>query len=341
MADRFAKRKERGSMKVRLPIAGLAVAAVAAAAVAAAAVAAAAAAGLYGGSRGESAAGPTSHAILADLTGFPNSSNTGVPGGTNLTSVPGQVSSGPGWHFDPRGWVEVDGDGAVLSGLYIPYSINVTASDVTIQDDQIVVGGGSTIGIGLRHTSNVMIEDTTISGLNSSRGRVMAGIKDIYGDSDGLTILRDDISRAETGVQIEAGLVQDCYIHNSGFIDGDHVNGITSNGGRHGLLTIQHNTILIDREQTDAVGLFEDFGVQADRVITGNLLGGGGYAIYGGQSPDGPPTSNIVITNNQISTKYYDAGGYYGYGTWFNVAGSGDVWSGNTWNGTSDVLTNP
>src|SRR6266536_2825090 len=32
--------------------------------------------------------------------GFPDATNTGVPGGTALRSVPGQVSSGPGWHFD-------------------------------------------------------------------------------------------------------------------------------------------------------------------------------------------------------------------------------------------------
>lgn len=296
---------------------------------------------LFLGSHQESAALPAGPAIMADLAGFPNSSNTGVDSGMTLMAVPGQVSSGPGWHFDPRGWVEVDGDGAVLSGLYIPYNINITASNVTIEDVQVVNGGGSSIGIGLRDVSNVTIEDCTITGLNAAGGRVMAGIKDINGDSSGITILRDNISRAETGVQIEVGLVQDSYIHNTGYIDGDHVNGITSNGGNTGLLTIQHNTILVDREQTDAIGLFEDFGVQANRVITGNLLGGGGYAIYAGQNPDGPPTSNIVITDNVISTKYYANGGYYGYVTRFNPGGSGNTWFGNTLNSIVNLVISP
>ncbi len=31
--------------------------------------------------------------------------------------------------------------------------------------------------------------------------------------------------------------------------------------------------------QTDAIGLFEDFGVQANRIIRGNLLAGGSYTL--------------------------------------------------------------
>ncbi len=318
-------------MKVRWPVLG----------VASAVTAAAVMSGLILRSPRAPAPPPATHAILADLAGFPNSANTGVPDGTTLLAVPGDVSGGPGWHFDSRGWVVVDGDHAVLRGLYIPCNVDVTASDVTIEDVQVVTGGGSSIGISLRHTDDVTIKDTTISGLNSSRGRVMAGIKDIYGDSTGIAIFRDDISRAETGVQIESGLVQDSYIHNSGYLDGDHVNGVTSNGGNPRLLTIEHNTILIDRDQTDAIGLFEDFGVQANRVITGNMLGGGGYAIYAGQNPGGPPTSNIVITNNKISTRYYANGGLYGYVTQYNPGGPGNTWLGNTWNATAQLVLNP
>ena len=70
--------------------------------------------------------------------------------------MPGQISGGKGWHFDPRGWVEVDGNGAVLKGLYIPYSVDISASDVTVTDVEVVVTGNG-FGIGLRHTRNVTI----------------------------------------------------------------------------------------------------------------------------------------------------------------------------------------
>ena len=87
-------------------------------------------------------------------------------------------------------------------------------------------------------------------------------------------------SEFETGVRLETGLVEDNYIHEPGYIAGDHTNGVMSNGGVTRLLIVNHNTILIDRGQTDAVGLFEDYGVQQNRRITDNLLAGGSYAIY-------------------------------------------------------------
>jgi hypothetical protein len=284
---------------------------------------------------------PTPAATAKLPAGFPSQSDTGVPPGTPLQKVPGQISSGPGWYYDRRGWVEVRGRGAVLSGLYIPCNLNVAASDVTISHDWVVNGGRSAIVISLRHARNVTIEDSTVSGRDAGRGRAMAGIKDVYADSTGTTLLRDDISMAATGVQLESGLVKDSYIHDPGFMAGDHVNGIMSNGGSLRPLTIDHNTILIDRGQTDAIGLFEDFGIQANRVITRNLLAGGGYAIYAGQNRGGPPTRNIVITDNQVSNAYYANGGYYGYLTDFNRRGRDNIFSGNTWNASKAALAVP
>jgi hypothetical protein len=280
--------------------------------------------------------------------GYPDATSTGVPPGTTLRTVPGQVSSGPGWRFDPRGWVQVDGNGAVLSGLYIPYNVNITASNVTIKDDKIThptieIGGGKydDIAITLRHTSNVTIEHSFISGLDPAEHRLASGIKDVYGDSATLKILRNNLFNCSTSVQLESGLVADNYIHDTGFSAGDHVNGVTSNGGKPGLLTVRHNTILIDREQTDAVGLFEDFGLQANRVISDNLLAGGGYTIYGGQKAGGPPTHDIVITHNRISRIYFPKGGFYGPVAYFNPLGSGNAWSGNFWDNTGETIPSP
>ena len=266
--------------------------------------------------------------------GFPNASDTGVSVGARLRKVPRQVSSGPGWRFDRRGFVQVYGEGAVLRDLYIPYNVNVDASHVTISDIKVVIGGRNTFGISLRHTHDVTIEDSTISGINNRHGRVMAGIKDIFGDSTGLRVLGNNISRFETGIQLEAGYVAGNYIHSPGFVAGDHTNGIMSNGGGRRRLTITHNTILINRGQTDAIGLFEDFGVQQNRRITDNLLAGGGYAIYAGQKRGGPPTKDIVIRGNQISTIYFARGGYYGCAAHFDAKGRDNVWSGNKWNTT-------
>jgi hypothetical protein len=279
------------------------------------------------------------------VCGYPDSTNSGVPRGTALRSVPAQVSGGPGWRYDPRGWVQVFGHGAVLTRLKLHCGINITGSHVTISDDRIVATGRS-FGISLRHAHAVTIERSDIYSRHAGRGRLMTGIKDIYGDSTGTRILANHIWHAATAIHLESGLVRGNYIHSPGYVHGDHVNGLSSNGGVKSALTVSHNTIFIDRRQTDAIGLFEDFGVQANRRITGNLLAGGGYTIYGGSKPGGPAPRNIQITGNQISRRFYPRGGYYGPVCRFPVTGRGNTWAHNDWSGTTSrivatIVTSP
>jgi hypothetical protein len=56
---------------------------------------------------------------------------------------------------------------------------------------------GGTFGIGLTHTTGVTIENSTISGQNATTGRVDSAIKDVYGDSTGMVIKDNDISRLQ------------------------------------------------------------------------------------------------------------------------------------------------
>ena len=73
-------------------------------------------------------------------------------------------TSGPGWVYNPRGWVEVTGSNVTLQGLYIPFNVDITsASNVTVKNDEIY-GVGAQWGISLRHTKNVTIENDSIYG---------------------------------------------------------------------------------------------------------------------------------------------------------------------------------
>ena len=262
--------------------------------------------------------------------GFPTSSNTGVPAGTALKTVPGQVSRGPGWAWNSSGgYLEVSGNGATLTGLRVNGNIDVSAKNVTLNDVKLVAGGDGSMGVSLRHTSNVTIENSTISGVDTSSNRLMVGIKDIYGDAAGTVVENDNISKTSTAVQIYAGTIENNYIHAPGMTTGDHINGVTTNGDDQPLL-IQHNTILNNFGQTDAIGLFQDFSTVSNVTINHNFLAGGAYTIYGGMGTHGR-TSNIVVTNNTISTLYHRTGGYYGPVTAFDPTGSGNVWSGNAY----------
>ena len=68
--------------------------------------------------------------------------------------------------------------------------------------------------------------------------------------------------------------------------------------------------------------------------LNGNLLAGGAYCIYGGESGaeySGIPATNIIVTNNLISTMYYANGGAFGPVAYFNSDNSGNRWSNNVW----------
>jgi hypothetical protein len=282
--------------------------------------------------------GPDPH-----LCGFPDATNTGVPAGVTLRSVPAEASRGPGWTSNAQGDVEVSGDGAVFEGYSVHGYIDVTGSNVTIKDNAISNSGNDINGDGVNLTgnpSNVTIEDNTISSPYGSHGEngVFAGIKDITGEARGTRVLGNNIADASTGVQLYIGLIENNYIHDEALASAtSHLNGTTSNGSTVPL-TIQHNTVFNPNGQTDAVSLFEDFGVEANVVINDNLLAGGGYVVYGGQNPGGPQAYNIQITNNRFSTIYYPQSGYYGYITAFNPQAPGNVWSGNVWDSNNKPL---
>jgi hypothetical protein len=278
-------------------------------------------------------------AAAPSACGYPDATNTGVPAGTTLRTVPGQVTSGPGWHYDPRGWVEVDGNGASLTGLYIPMNLDITASNVTISNVQVVTSGPNSFGISLRHTANVTIENSTISGVNNTTGRVGNAIDDIYGDSTAITIKNNNITNWRTAVQVSSGLVTGNYIHAPGYMTGDHVNGIYDTGSTQPL-TISGNTIFNSMNQTDDITLEASAPGQtiANKTITGNLLAGGGYSIYGGDSL-GNATSAIKITGNRFATLYYPNGGAYGPVAYYDPSGPGNTWTANTSDATGNTIT--
>ncbi len=273
------------------------------------------------------AGGMTNCVSVPSRCGYPDATNTGVPAGTAMLRVPQDVKSGPGWVWDSRGWLQAS-SGAVVKNVIVSGSINMAGSNVTVTNTRVLVGGESW-GIGLQHATNAVISNSEI-GIAGGSPRLMVGIKDIYGDSTGTQVLRNNVVNTSTGIQVYEGLIADNYVHDMGYQSGDHINGTTSNGSTR-MMTIRHNTILNQIGQTDAISLFQDFGIEANRLITDNLVAGGGYTIYGGDNQRFGKTSNIKITNNRFSNVFFANGGSYGPIAAFDSSGSGNVLSGNFW----------
>lgn len=274
------------------------------------------------------------------LCGYPDVTNSGVQPGQVLTAVPGKKTSGPGWAWNASyGTLVVTGARAVLSDLSVAGSIDVEASNVTLDNLQ-VTSAGSYWGIGLLHADGTLVEHCSISSpAASGPGRMQSGVKDVYGDTEGTTVKDDNIWHVEDGVQLAAGLVEGSYIHAFAYSAGDHTDGVDSNAGDPAGLTITGNTIFNSLDQTDDIALFENFGPQMDVTITGNLLAGGDYSIYAGYNPGNAVPSNIVINNNRFARIYYPNSGVYGPVAYAAIGVNGNTWAGNTWDDTGAAVT--
>jgi len=245
-------------------------------------------------------------------------------------TIPDDVQSGDGWHWDPRGWVSIDKEGAVFKNYIVKGTVDVVADNVTI--DNVRVYSSGYFGIAIRSADNTTINRCMV-GPAPGEPRVEAAIKDVYADSANTKVYRCNLYGWATGVQIYRGTIAHNYIHDPIYVNGDHTNGTTSNGFTE-QLNIVHNTVFNHLTQTDAISLFQDFGLEANRTIANNLMAGGGYSLYAGQNSGAPATYNIKVYNNRFSRIYFTRGGYYGPATAHNSSGAGNVWSNNIWDDT-------
>jgi hypothetical protein len=247
--------------------------------------------------------------------GYPDESNTGVPSGVDLKK------SGP---------ITASKDGQVIDGLDVTGEINVTAKNVTIKNTRVIGGRGvgpdDWVVILRPGADNLTIVDSEI-GTPAGSHQDNACFFNITDTKP--TLRRLNIHGCSAGISSGGGLVEDSYIHDMASIPGlSHDVGIASNGG--GGMTVRHNTVFNQYDQTATVAFYQDFGGQENNLVEDNLLAGGGYCVYGGAGQTGP-TSNIRFVNNRFSKKYSPSCGYYGVVASFTLSDPGNAWTGNYW----------
>jgi hypothetical protein len=226
----------------------------------------------------------------------------------------------------------------VIEGLDLHGDIVVLAANVTIRNCRITGAGDWAILQRMEAGSGgLTVEDTEISG---GGGRPLEfGILNYAGM---LTVRRVDVHTMMSAVQTPQGLIEDSYFHAPKDFPGAHVTLVASGSGpRPGMsLTIRHNAILNPVGQTAAVALYQDFGLNHDVLVQGNLLAGGGYTIYGGAGRHGTP-HHIRFVGNVFSRRYFAKGGAFGWGTTWDGSGRGNRWSGNVWEKTGKPVPAP
>lgn len=228
--------------------------------------------------------------------GFPDASNTGVPAGTQLTTVGGFTAATAG---------------AVYDGLNVTGVITVTAPGVTIKNSKVR-------GIDLGGTADsdtsparLLIQDVEID----CGGPGTKGIQE-----NNFTAQRVNIHNCEDGsINKHNVTIEDSYIHDLATSSTAHNDGVQSYATHD--IVIRHNRIYgVD---TSAININNDVnGAHSTNVLVeNNLLAGGAWTLY---CPK-PSTTNVRILNNAFSTIFYPKVGFFGS----NTDCSGETGSGN------------
>ncbi|WP_433380416.1 hypothetical protein ACQPZX_15280 [Actinoplanes sp. CA-142083] len=252
---------------------------------------------------------------------FPGAGNTGVPAGAKLKAPSSTV-------------LRVQKAGTVINGVDIRADISVEANNVTIKNSRVITAGEWGI-IQRANVSGLVVQDSEIRGDGSAR--LQHGIFNLGGN---ITVLRTEVSKVTDAITTSAGLIQDNYLHDPAYFDGDHTDMIESDSGPGSgqQLVIRRNTVVNTLDQTSAVALYQDFGVQHDTIIEDNLLAGGGYALYGGAGDKGS-AYNVKVVGNVFSREVHPQSGQFGPVAHWDEHGSGNEWRDNVWADTGRPIT--
>lgn len=271
---------------------------------------------------------------------YPNATNTGVPASVTLTPYPSTVNS--------SGDCVLQTANQVIDGQTLNCNVVPRASGIVIKNSKI---------------NGVVALDTDLSGSNGwsitlQDTEVAAGVVQLAAVCCGnSTIVRSNIHGGQTGVQCEeksvSCVVRDSWLHGQELpaTANWHLGGFLSDGGQN--MTLVHNTVVCDHPVnplnegcTGDINFIPNFAPISGALVQDNLFGANpdaAFCTYGGEKPSSPfpHSDHIVYLDNVFQRGGNGKCAGYGAVNAFNVAGPGNVWSGNVWDdGTTVAAVN-
>jgi hypothetical protein len=261
----------------------------------------------------------TSNAVQASscaLPRYPDETCTGVPAGTQLTVVHGDMT--------------IRTPNTVIDGMDIRGCVSVKAPGVVIRRSKVSCPGFEVIASadGDYTGPPLLIEDTEID-CQGTNGTAV-------GDTN-LTARRVDIHGCENGFDLDQNVVvEDSYIHHLYNSPEAHSDGIQLASGHYKIvdgqyvrddegrlilvpnadnITIRHNTINAYNttdHQDGTSAIISNRGSDTNVLIKDNLLSGGAFTLYCDQGATG---IGYRVVDNHFSTAYHDTVGAYGPST--------------------------
>jgi hypothetical protein len=267
---------------------------------------------------GTPGSGTPNYASL-DACGYPSPDTTGVPAGTQLT---------------PSGGMSISTPGAVVNGLAVTGTINVRASNVTIENSDIADANSSNAAVIIASgVTGTLLEHDSIHGTDNASGSLQSAVSDMSGSVNSVTedhVYSYNIDRILQG----PGTVTNSFNLGNANISGEHYESVYEGNGS---VTLDHNTLLNPHDQTAVIFLSNDFGALGTVQITNNLMAGGDYVLYGdATNVNNYGITSETVTGNRFSRLYYQNGALYGAATYMPKS---YTWSGNIWDDTGAPVT--
>ena len=270
---------------------------------------------------GTPGSGTPNYATL-DACGYPSPDTTGVPAGTTLT---------------PSGSITASTPGEVINGLAVSGTIDVSASNVTIEDTDVANASSCCWGIRIESgVTGTVLKYDTIHGTDNQSGSLAFAVYNT-GAIGGLTedhVYAYNVDRILQG----SGTLTNSFCLSNANISGEHYECVYDGAGS---VVINHDTLLETHSQTGATWVGPDFGDIDTYTVENSMLAGGGYTLYGAATNSANPAGGVLvgpvtITNNRFSRLYFPQGGYWGPEAYFDP--SKTTWSGNVWDDTKQSV---
>lgn len=198
----------------------------------------------------------------------PDASNTGVPAGTSLTVVNGDLN--------------ITTAGQVVEGRDVRGFVNISASNMTFRNS--IVRGGSP-GSGFRGIINV----NSGTGVKIENVEINPTTPSVYWDGikgSGFTATAVNISRVVDGMKVSSNsVIEKSYIHDLSYFANDpsqgggetHGDGIQILDGSN--ITVRTSNINPGSGGNAAIQVTQDWGPVSNLLIDGNWMDGGGCTL--------------------------------------------------------------
>lgn len=247
-------------------------------------------------------------------TSKPDATNTGVPAGTSLTIVNGNVT--------------VTTNGTVIDSEDIRGFLIIKASNVTVRNSLIEGGVASSNGAGIdiQSGTNILIDHVTVNLAHPS-----ALLDGIWGQN--VTVQYSNISKGVDGMKAsDNSTIKYNYIHDLSYFSSDpnqgggptHNDTIQILDGAN--ILVQGNNLIATQDDNSAIQITQDFGLVSNLSIQGNWADGGGCIFNIAQK--GGSSLAVTATGNRFGrNSFYDCPILIG--TKVTLTQSGNVWDDN------------